>query len=54
MSATSPEKDSGSAKSLWIGVGLLFGLLAVAWVTLFTLASKNPVETVPLENRSAP
>ena len=40
-----------SARSLWIGVGLLFGLLAIAWGVLFTVASRNPVDTVPLEHR---
>ncbi len=43
-----------SAKSLWIGVGLLFGLMAVAWTVLFTVASKNPVESVPIEHRAEP
>ena len=44
------SSESNSSKSLWIAVGLLFGLMAVAWFTLFSLASDNPVETVPLEH----
>jgi hypothetical protein len=43
-----------SSRSLWIGVGLLFGLLAVAWAALFTAASRNPVQTVPLEHVAKP
>lgn len=39
-----------SSKSLWIAVGLLFGLMAVAWFILFSLAADNPVESVPLEH----
>jgi hypothetical protein len=49
------EEESGSplvnsSKSLWIAVGLLFGLMAVAWFVLFSLAADNPVESVPLEH----
>ncbi len=54
MSAAEEKEEAGSAKSLWIGVGLLFGLMAVAWAVLFTVASKNPVESVPLEHRTEP
>ena len=52
MPNAAPTDRPVSAKSLWIGVGLLFGLLAVAWTVLFTVASKNPVESVPLEHAS--
>lgn len=54
MSAPENAEKAGSAKSLWIGVGLLFGLMAIAWAVLFTVASRNPVESVPLEHRSEP
>ncbi len=53
MSAPATAANSGSARSLWIGVGLLFGLMALAWVVLFTLAAKNPVESVPLEHSNS-
>lgn len=39
-----------SSKSLWVAVGLLFGLMAVAWFIMFSLAADNPVESVPLEH----
>ena len=54
MTAAPKSEKSPSAKSMWIGVGLLFGLMAVAWTVLFTLASKNPVESVPMEHRAEP
>ncbi len=53
VDAPTDEKPN-SSKSLWIAVGLLFGLMGVAWFVLFTLAADNPVETVPLEHRSEP
>jgi hypothetical protein len=34
--------------SLWLGVGLLFGLMFAAWAVLLHLAAKNPTATVPL------
>ncbi|GAB5558922.1 MAG: hypothetical protein SynsKO_05690 [Synoicihabitans sp.] len=43
-----------SSRSLWVAVGLLFGMMAVAWYFLFTLAADNPVESVPLEHRQEP
>lgn len=51
---TKPADKPNSSKSLWVAVGLLFGLMGVAWFTLFTLAADNPVETVPLEHRPQP
>lgn len=47
----SPMEKPNSAKSLWVAVGLLFGLMAVAWFILFSLAADHPVESVPLEHR---
>ncbi len=44
-----PAKKN-STRSLWIGVGLVFGLMALAWSILFTVAADNPVATVPLEH----
>ncbi len=48
------ESTRESARSLWVSVGLLFGLMAVAWYFLFSLAADNPVESVPLEHRQDP
>ncbi len=39
---------------MWLGVLLGFGLLALAWTTLFALAHKNPVETVPMHTTAEP
>ncbi len=39
--------------SLWLGVGLLFGLMFAAWAVLLHLAAKNPTATVPLETAPA-
>jgi len=51
VSKTPQDLAKNSSRSLWIGVGLVFGLMALAWSVLFTLASDNPVESVPLEHR---
>ncbi|HRE05966.1 MAG TPA: hypothetical protein PKX00_10180 [Opitutaceae bacterium] len=37
------------ATSLWVGVAAGFLLLAVAWTTLFVVASKHRPADVPLE-----
>lgn len=42
-----------SRNTLWIWVGLAFGLLIAAWVTFFVIASNNRVEEVPLQSRPA-
>lgn len=33
---------------LWLAVGLAFTLLLTVWMTFFVLASKHPVERVPV------
>ncbi len=38
--------------TLWAAVLGLFALLLGAWTVLFTIARRNPVQTVPLEHRS--
>lgn len=43
-----PEVKSSSA-TLWIGVGVVFALMALAWTAMFFFASKHRAETVPLE-----
>ena len=50
----SETEQPNSSKSLWVAVGLLFGLMAIAWFFLFSLAADNPVESVPLEHLSNP
>ena len=40
-----------SRNTLWVWVGLAFGLLVAAWLTFFVIASKNRVEEVPLQTQ---
>lgn len=40
-----------SRNTIWIFVGIAFGLLIAAWVTFFVIASKHKVEHVPLQTR---
>ncbi len=42
-----------SRNTIWIFVGLAFGLLLAAWVAFFVIASKQKVEEVPLQTRPA-
>lgn len=43
-----PAKPSPGA-TLWIGVGVVFALMALAWTAMFFYASKYRPDTVPLE-----
>lgn len=43
-------KMAGSAP-VWIGVAIVFALLAMAWTALFFYASKHRAIDVPLEHR---
>ena len=52
MTEIEPVAKSGPSRSLWVGVSVVFGLMALAWTVLFILTSRNPVETVPLEHRA--
>ena len=40
-------------RSLWVGVGLAFGLLFASWALLFAIAADHPVESVPLATTPA-
>jgi flagellar basal body-associated protein FliL len=51
--ATPPPRKGGSA-TMWIGVGIVFALMALAWTAMFFFASKYRAETVPLPPRDAP
>ncbi len=42
-----------SRNSLWLWVGLAFGILLAAWMTFFVVASKQKVEEVPLQTAPA-
>lgn len=41
---------SGGA-TLWIGVGVVFALMALAWAAMFFFSTKYRPATVPLEQR---
>jgi hypothetical protein len=45
------EKENGGA-GLWIGVGVVFGLMALAWTAMFFFATQHRPATVPLESAS--
>lgn len=51
--ATDPVSPLNSSKSMWVAVGLIFGLMAIAWFFMFSLSAENPVESVPLEHVQA-
>jgi hypothetical protein len=46
-------KAKKSDWTLWAAVLAVFALLIGAWVVMFTLANRHPVQTVPLEPRPA-
>ena len=46
----SPRVKTGEW-SLWTAVLALFALLIGAWIVLFAIARRNPVESVPLEHQ---
>jgi len=46
-----PARRLGS--TLWLGVAVGFGLLALAWTAMFFFASKHRPAEVPLEHREA-
>jgi hypothetical protein len=47
-----PPTKRRFAWSLWIPVILAFLLVIGAWVTVITIARKNPTESVPLNSES--
>ena len=44
-------KSTKSGNSLWLWVGLAFGLMLAAWATFFAVAAANKVEEVPLQTQ---
>lgn len=48
MSAPTPKAKAGGS-AMWIGVGLVFALMATAWTAMFFFASKHRAADVPLE-----
>jgi hypothetical protein len=51
IEAESAGRRSPSAVGLWIGVGVVFGLLVLAWTAMFFFANKHRPADVPLETR---
>ena len=49
LPATTASRRAGA--SLWIGVGVVFALMALAWTAMLFFASKNRVADVPLVTR---
>lgn len=47
MKPNAEKKSNGT--TLWIGVGAVFALMALAWTAMFFFASKYRAESVPLE-----
>jgi flagellar basal body-associated protein FliL len=47
MEPTTPEKSNST--SMWIGVGVVFALMAMAWTAMFFFSSKHRAAEVPLE-----
>ena len=49
-----PVSEEGKrGAGLWIGVGVVFFLMGLAWTAMFFFASKYRAEVVPLETHSA-
>jgi hypothetical protein len=44
-----PDKKTNAA-GMWIGVGVVFALMAMAWTAMFYFATKHRPADVPLEN----
>jgi hypothetical protein len=51
MKPDAEKKPNGT--TLWIGVGVVFALMVLAWTAMFFFASKYRAESVPLENTEA-
>jgi flagellar basal body-associated protein FliL len=48
MKQETKSESKGSA-SMWIGVGVVFTLMAMAWTAMFFFAHKHRAADVPLE-----
>ncbi len=48
-----PAPGNPSSTTLWIGVGVVFALMALAWTAMFFFTSKYRAESVPVEKREA-
>ncbi|MFA6959483.1 MAG: hypothetical protein WC205_01880 [Opitutaceae bacterium] len=46
---TPPAKNT-RATGMWIGVGVVFALMATAWTAMFYFANKHRPAEVPLEH----
>jgi len=48
----SKKGKSAGGTGMWIGVGVVFGLMALAWAAMFFFATKHRPATVPIEPRT--
>ena len=46
-----PDEVKGGT-GIWIGVSVIFGLMALAWAAMFFFATKHRPATVPIEPRT--
>lgn len=51
--ARSEKSPAPTSAPLWIGVGVVFVLMALAWTAMFFFASKHRAADVPLAPRVA-
>lgn len=54
MKKTKEEGTPSGSATLWIGVGVVFALMALAWTAMFFFSSKYRPDTVPVETREEP
>jgi hypothetical protein len=50
MSNKSDEAKGGAG--IWIGVAVVFGLMALAWAAMFFFATQHRPASVPIEPRT--
>jgi hypothetical protein len=46
---TKPKPETKGSASMWIGVSVVFALMALAWTAMFFFATKHRAADVPLE-----
>ena len=45
------RRATSGGTTLWIGVGVVFALMAMAWAAMFFFSTKYRPATVPMEHR---
>jgi len=54
MTLKPKSKNEKGGAGLWIGVAVVFGLMALAWTVMFFFATKHRPATIPLEHSATP